>query len=120
MTQPDDSIGIGSSGLVAKAVPAAAQDTPSLPTAGAEPKPPTQHTLAFNTLYREGLDFADDQDFRDARRGLLASLPEPVVIKNSEGKPVWDLAQYSFVGVTERTTRPSPSTRACGAWPSST
>jgi alkyl sulfatase BDS1-like metallo-beta-lactamase superfamily hydrolase len=117
MTQPDDSIGIrhsdflrgvaatGASGLAATAVPAAAQDTPP-PTTGAEPKPPTQHTLAFNALYREGLDFADDQDFKDARRSLLASLPEPVVIKNSEGKPVWDLAQYAFVGVTERDDAP--------------
>ena len=71
-----------------------------------EPKPPTAHTVAVNALYREGLDFGDVRDFEDARRGFVAALPEPVVIRNAAGAPVWDLGQYAFLGATEKDDAP--------------
>ena len=75
------------------------QQDASPPAMSGEPKPPTQHTLEFNALYRESLPFGANQDFEDARRGLIASLPEPVVIRNADGAYLWDLNQYAFIGV---------------------
>ncbi|WP_250516347.1 alkyl sulfatase C-terminal domain-containing protein [Caballeronia sp. INDeC2] len=48
---------------------------------GAPSKPATPTTIALNKQYAEFLSFADAQDFADAQRGLIATLPEPVVIK---------------------------------------
>ncbi|HYY27303.1 MAG TPA: alkyl sulfatase dimerization domain-containing protein [Chthoniobacterales bacterium] len=61
------------------------------------PKAATRHTLAVNALYRQELPFDDTTDFDDARRGLIASLPAPVTIKNDGKVPVWDLGQYAFI-----------------------
>ena len=82
------------------------QQDASPPAMSGEPKPPTQHTLEFNALYRESLPFGANQDFEDARRGLIASLPEPVVIRNADGASVWDLNQYAFIGVDEKDDAP--------------
>jgi alkyl sulfatase BDS1-like metallo-beta-lactamase superfamily hydrolase len=83
------------------------QDAPPSSLAGADGKPPTRHTLDFNALSRQGLPFSANQDFEDARRGLIASLPEPVVIRNAQGGgPVWDLNQYAFIGVSEKDDAP--------------
>jgi len=62
------------------------------------PKPATQHTIDANQVYRDGLPFSDDQDFKDASRGWKASLPDPAVITNGQGTPIWDLPQYEFLG----------------------
>jgi alkyl sulfatase BDS1-like metallo-beta-lactamase superfamily hydrolase len=90
------SIGIVA-GLAGASAPAIAQNSPVPPTGGA-PKSATKHTKEVNALYRKGLPFDSTADFEDARRGLIASLPEPVVIRNAQGVPVWDLTQYAFVG----------------------
>lgn len=45
----------------------------------------------------EQLPFADKQDFEDARRGFIAPLPKGGVIRNREGKPVWDLSGFAFI-----------------------
>jgi linear primary-alkylsulfatase len=42
------------------------------------------------------LDWEDRQDWEDAQRGFIASL-DPPVIKNADGRDVWDLNQYSFL-----------------------
>ncbi|WP_248312117.1 alkyl sulfatase dimerization domain-containing protein [Bosea sp. BK604] len=52
------------------------------------------------------MPFSDVQDFKDARRGLLAALPDPAIIKNSDGAPVWDLSVYSFLGTSEADDAP--------------
>ncbi len=41
--------------------------------------------------------FANQQDFEDARQGFIAPLPDDGVIRNQEGKPVWDLSGLSFI-----------------------
>lgn len=60
-------------------------------------KPATRSTLDINRQYAEFLSFADAQDFEDASRGLLATLPEPVIIKGKGDFPAWNLQQFAFV-----------------------
>lgn len=64
---------------------------------GAASKPATRSTLSLNQQYADYLSFADSQDFEDARRGLIATLPEPVIIKGQGDIPAWNLQQFAFV-----------------------
>jgi alkyl sulfatase BDS1-like metallo-beta-lactamase superfamily hydrolase len=81
--------------------------TPSTPT-GAGAKPPTPATLKVNAEYASFLSFDDSQDFEDAKRGLVATLPEPVVIPGLKGGNAWDLQQFGFVsGGPENNAPPS-------------
>jgi alkyl sulfatase BDS1-like metallo-beta-lactamase superfamily hydrolase len=70
------------------------------------PKPATDATREVNNGYRKDLPFDDTRDFEDARRGLIATLPEPVIIRNSQGAPVWDLSVYDFMKVTDADDAP--------------
>ena len=100
--------GVASVGIavgLAGATSADAQGAPPSPT-GTQPKPATRHTLDENALYRKGLPFGNTSDFEDAKRGLIASLPEPVVIRNDKGVPVWDLSQYAFLGTNAKDDAP--------------
>lgn len=72
----------------------------------ASPKPATDATREVNNGYRKGLPFDDTKDFEDARRGLIATLPDPVIIRNSQGASVWDLSDYDFMKVTEADDAP--------------
>jgi alkyl sulfatase BDS1-like metallo-beta-lactamase superfamily hydrolase len=54
-------------------------------------------TKKINAAVLHQLPFADKQDFEDARRGLIAPLPDNGVIRDKEGKPVWDLSGFSFI-----------------------
>lgn len=64
-------------------------------------------TVASNQAMGERLDFADRQDFVDSRRGFIASY-EPLVVKNDEGEPVWDMQGYEFLsGEPVATVNPS-------------
>jgi hypothetical protein len=99
------SVGLAA-GLAGKATSAAAQDAPPTSPTGTSPKPATQATRDINALYRQGLPFNDTHDFEDARRGLLAALPDPVVIRNDQGVPVWDATNYGFIKVTENDDAP--------------
>ncbi|QGZ66733.1 alkyl/aryl-sulfatase [Paraburkholderia acidisoli] len=74
-----------------------AQSGSALPPTTPAAKPATASTIALNKQYADFLSFADAQDFEDARRGLVATLPEPVVIPGPGGTPAWDLAQFAFV-----------------------
>src|SRR5262249_43522338 len=78
-------VGLGTGSKMANA-----QDAPPLSPRGAQQKPASQATKDVNALYRQGLPFNDTRDFEDARRGLIASLSEPVIIRNGQGVPVWD------------------------------
>ena len=42
------------------------------------------------------LPFEDTQDFEDARRGFIATLPE-VTLKTPDGRVIWDLGPYRFL-----------------------
>lgn len=50
---------------------------------------------------RDRLPFDDTTDFDDARRGLIAPLPDGGVIRNEGGGAVWDVGQYEWVNEGE-------------------
>jgi len=102
--------GMASAGLavsfIGQAGQANAQDAPPVSPSGNAAKPATKATVEYNTLYRNGLPFDDVQDFEDAHRGLLAALPDPAIINNADGVPVWDLSTYSFLGTSDADDAP--------------
>jgi alkyl sulfatase BDS1-like metallo-beta-lactamase superfamily hydrolase len=57
---------------------------------------PTEATRAANRAVLEKADFADQQDFEDATRGLIASDPALRVVSAS-GAVVWDLSANAFI-----------------------
>jgi alkyl sulfatase BDS1-like metallo-beta-lactamase superfamily hydrolase len=63
-------------------------------TAG-DPKPASQSTLEFNKNSTASLAWSDNADFANAKRGLIARLPDDGVIKDKNGKIVWDLSRFT-------------------------
>ena len=95
--------------------PASAQQparpaTSGAPAQGSAPQssqPATAVTARANDAVRQSLALDDKQDFEDATRGLIATLPDPVV-KGANGKVVWDARRYDFVqGDAPATVNPS-------------
>ncbi len=62
---------------------------------GSGPKPASQSTLEFNKTSTASFPWSDKLDFENARRGLIARLPDNGVIKDKSGKVVWDLSKFS-------------------------
>ncbi|SDI45054.1 Tat (twin-arginine translocation) pathway signal sequence [Paraburkholderia steynii] len=83
----------GLSGVVGETL----AQTAAVRTTSAASKPATRATLDINRQYAEFLSFADAQDFEDASRGLVATLPEPVIIKGTGDYPAWNLQQFAFI-----------------------
>src|SRR4029450_2418970 len=84
-------------------------ETTAVVTAAADdPKDATAVTRALNRAVLDALPFDDTQDFDDARRGLLATLPE-VEIKNAQGRVVWSLRDYAFLDPAEAPPTVNPS-----------
>ena len=63
----------------------------NLPTHCAHPA-----TVDFQRLVASGQPAEDDEDFADARRGFIASLPDAAITR-ADGTPVWNLAAYGFL-----------------------
>jgi alkyl sulfatase BDS1-like metallo-beta-lactamase superfamily hydrolase len=62
---------------------------------------------AANAALSAALPFDDTQDFEDARRGLIGRL-EPCVIRDADGRVVWDNDSYAFLdGPAPETVNPS-------------
>jgi alkyl sulfatase BDS1-like metallo-beta-lactamase superfamily hydrolase len=76
--------------------------------AGEGPKDASAITRTLNREVLDALPFADAQDFEDARRGFLGSLPE-VEIKNDAGRVVWTLRDYAFLGEANAPPTVNPS-----------
>ena len=57
---------------------------------------PTAVTREHNRSVAGQLPLADQQDFEDATRGLIAA-DDQSIIKTADGKIVWDIPAYSFV-----------------------
>lgn len=72
------------------------------------PKRATPITEARNRAVLDALPFGDTQDFEDARRGFLGSLPE-VEIRNDQGRVVWSLRDYAFLAGEEAPPTVNPS-----------
>src|SRR5262249_36054995 len=64
---------------------------------GAGPKPATEHTRKANAAFARTLAFADKRDFDEAKKGLIAPLPGGGVVKNADGRVVWDPRRYDFI-----------------------
>lgn len=59
-------------------------------------KPATEATKKANAALLQELDFANQQDFENAKRGLIAPLAQDE-IKTEAGNPVWNPKQYDFI-----------------------
>ena len=68
----------------------------------------TPLTAARNRAVLDALPFADRQDFEDAARGFIATLPE-VEITNAQGRVVWSLRDYGFLAAEEAPPTVNPS-----------
>jgi alkyl sulfatase BDS1-like metallo-beta-lactamase superfamily hydrolase len=73
-------------------------------THDARPRDAAPAVRAAHETARAALPFDDTQDFEDARRGFLGSLPE-VEIRNDQGRVVWTLRDYAFLA--EETAPPT-------------
>ena len=62
-----------------------------------EAKDATEVTRTANRAVLDQLPFEDRRDFEDAARGLIAPLPDDGVIKDPDGKVIWDLSRFSFL-----------------------
>lgn len=72
------------------------------------PKEASTHTCNHNRALLDVLPFADTQDFADAERGFVATLPE-VEIRNEQGRVVWSLRDYAFLNQPEAPPTVNPS-----------
>ncbi|WP_245476162.1 alkyl sulfatase dimerization domain-containing protein [Bradyrhizobium sp. Leo170] len=58
-------------------------------------KPASPSTLEFNKKSTASLPWSDNADFANAKRGLIARLPDSGVIKDRNGRIVWDLSRFT-------------------------
>ena len=56
----------------------------------------TAMTRQSNASVAQQLPFQDSEDFEDARRGFVATLPD-ATIRSSDGRVVWSLKDYEFL-----------------------
>ena len=56
----------------------------------------TAMTRQSNASVAQQLPFQDSEDFEDARRGLVATLPD-ATIRSADGRVVWSLKDYEFL-----------------------
>lgn len=70
-------------------------------------KPAHPATLASHARVRAELDFSDRQDFDDARRGFVATLPDAHIASDAGGV-AWSMTPYAFLrGEAPDTVNPS-------------
>ncbi|TWS22842.1 MBL fold metallo-hydrolase [Tsukamurella sputi] len=97
-------VGLGAAALAALGVGATASCSSDSGSGGAggrvEPSAnrtePTTYVAEANRKVRETLPFSDTADFANADRGFLRAL-EPGVIKDAQGRTVWDVNAYGFL-----------------------
>jgi alkyl sulfatase BDS1-like metallo-beta-lactamase superfamily hydrolase len=77
-------------------------------TAQIAPKPAEPATLQANAAMAKGLPFADRQDFDDAMRGFVATIPDARVPGNGP-RPVWTMKPYDFEKSSEVPDSVNPS-----------
>jgi alkyl sulfatase BDS1-like metallo-beta-lactamase superfamily hydrolase len=67
----------------------------------------SEFTIASNKTFADNLDLDNQQDFKDARRGMIAEAPNTALISKS-GVQVWDAGAYDFIqGEAPDTVNPS-------------
>ena len=75
---------------------------------GDGPRDATEATRTLQRAVQDALPFADAQDFEDAARGFVATLPE-VAIRNAQGRVVWSLTDYAFLAAPDAPPTVNPS-----------
>lgn len=63
----------------------------------ADPQEASESTRNYQKSVVDSLPFADRQSFADARRGLIAPLPDNGYIAGPQNRPAWDLSAYEFL-----------------------
>ena len=81
---------------------------PAQPAGVIAPKDATTQTQQANAALLTELPFADQQDFQDAERGLIAPLPD-LTIKDDTGRIVWTLKGYEFLQQKDAPPSVNPS-----------
>lgn len=84
--------------LVADATPALAQST-AAPLAGhfhPKGKAPSSFTVEVLRKAKEGLPLADDRDFEEQKKGLIAQMPELKIMADG-GHVAWDMERFQFL-----------------------
>ncbi len=70
-------------------------------------KPASEPIVAAHERMSTSLPAGDEQDVADARRGFVGAL-EPAIVRNAQGRVVWDNDSYGFlVGDAPATVNPS-------------
>lgn len=72
------------------------------------PSEATSLTQNLNQQFSRDLPLNDDQDFKDAQQGFIATLPK-MLIKKADGSVVWDLTSYDFLDQKEPPATVNPS-----------
>lgn len=72
-------------------------DLIAAPKAG--PKPATEATKRANAAFGQKLPFKDETAFANAKKGLIAELPDGGVVKGAKGNIVWDPRAYDFIKI---------------------
>jgi len=72
------------------------------------PKDATAVTRAHQAAVTASLPFGDRQDFEDARRGFIGTVPA-LEIRNPQGRVVWSLRDYAFLAQEEAPPTVNPS-----------
>jgi len=73
----------------------ACEKAPVTTAPGGTPTAASEWTIKANQEATMGLDFSSEQDFADAQRGFIATLPDGV-IKNDDGSTAFSTADFDF------------------------
>ncbi|MDB2534043.1 MBL fold metallo-hydrolase [Porticoccaceae bacterium] len=82
--------------LLAVAVVSGCDQSPNSSPQSASSSAASQFTIASNRAFVENLDLDNQQDFEDARRGMVAEAPNAALTSES-GVQVWDASAYDFI-----------------------
>jgi alkyl sulfatase BDS1-like metallo-beta-lactamase superfamily hydrolase len=77
-----------------------------------EPREATEWTREANSALLKKLPFDDTQAFEDIKKGFLAPLADGGLIKNDQGRPIYDLSQFAFI----KEGQPAPDTVNPSLW----
>lgn len=83
--------------LVAMILPvfSACEKSPVIIVPEGKPAPASEWTIKVNQESMKVLDYTNEQDFADAQRGFIATLPDGL-IKNADGSTAFSIADFDF------------------------
>ena len=87
---------------------AGAQSPAAIQQDSKEGKGPSPATGALHAAALRELPFSDRDDFADAQRGFVATLPT-MTVRDAQGRTSWDLSAYDFIKPQEAPATVHPS-----------